>query len=268
LEDKELTSKNLINAQCHLWSEDLVTNQNTTILEVSGLCAWYSFAQILFDINLKVSQGEVVALMGRNGAGKSTTLKALMGLMHTTRGSISFMHSQLQALKPYQRSQLGMGFVPEDRRIFSDLSVMENLKVASQKAHYFSDETPGPTWSEERVFDLFPSLKPLIHRMGSELSGGEQQMLSIARTLMGNPLVLLLDEPSEGVSPLILEQLGEMIVKLKSEGLSILLSEQNASFVSQIADRAYVIEKGQIVHESDLSSLMLDESVLNQHSSI
>jgi branched-chain amino acid transport system ATP-binding protein len=233
-----------------------VTHQKRRILEASDLCAWYSFAQILFNLNLQVYQGEVVALMGRNGAGKSTTLKALMGLMHRTSGTISFMHSPVQELKPHQRSQLGIGFVPEDRRIFSDLSVIENLMVASQKPHYFSDQTPGPTWNEERVFDLFPSLKPLARRMGSELSGGEQQMLSIARTLMGNPLVLLLDEPSEGVSPLILEQLGEMIVKLKSEGLSILLSEQNTSFVSQIADRAYVLEKGQIELESDVSALM------------
>ena len=217
-----------------------------TLLAVEGLCAWYGGAQILFDVALGVGRGEVVALMGRNGAGKSTTMKSIMGLVGRRRGTVRFADHDISRLEPYRIARLGLGFTPEDRRIFADLTVLENLDVGRQPPRRFADGMPSPAWTPERLFALFPNLKERQHNLGGEMSGGEQQMLTVGRTLMGNPLAVLLDEPSEGVSPLILEQMANTILTLKEQGMSMLLSEQNVHFARLVSDRAYVLEKGQL----------------------
>jgi branched-chain amino acid transport system ATP-binding protein len=211
------------------------------MLEVDRLDAWYGQAQVLYAVSLSVAAGECVALVGRNGAGKSTTMKAIMGLMARRRGRVAFRGADISGLPPYRIGRLGLGWVPEDRRIFTDLSVRENLAVARQPPR-----AGAPTWTEDKLYALFPNLAAMPDRAGGRMSGGEQQMLTVARTLMGNPFVVLLDEPSEGVAPLIVEQMAQMIVELKAEGVSILLSEQNIHFAELVADRAYVLEKGQI----------------------
>jgi branched-chain amino acid transport system ATP-binding protein len=195
---------------------------------------------------LTVSRGEVVALMGRNGAGKSTTMKAIMGLLARRSGTVRVNGRDTSALKPFEIARLGVGFAPEDRRIFSDLTVLENLDVGRQKPRGFHDERPAPIWSPERLFSVFPNLAEKRDHLGGRLSGGEQQMLTLARTLMGNPLLLLLDEPSEGVAPIIVEEIANTILLLKKQNLSILLSEQNVAFAQIVSDRAYMLEKGQI----------------------
>jgi branched-chain amino acid transport system ATP-binding protein len=193
-----------------------------------------------------VGRGEVVALMGRNGAGKSTTRKAVMGLLARRSGTVLLNGRDVSALRPFEIARLGLGFTPEDRRIFSDLTVMENLDAGRQPPRAFADGTPAPAWTSETLFQLFPNLAEMRHRLGGRMSGGEQQMLTIARTLMGNPLVVLLDEPSEGIAPVIVEEIADTIVELKKRGLSILLSEQNVGFAEIVSDRAYMLEKGQI----------------------
>ena len=215
-------------------------------LEVEHLNAWYGAAQVLYDVTFAVGRGEVVALMGRNGAGKSTTMKAVMGLMPRRDGMVQVNGRDISALKPYEIARLGVGFTPEDRRIFSDLTVLENLDAGRQPTRSFTDGTPAPSWTPESLFKLFPNLAELRHRPGGRMSGGEQQMLTIARTLMGNPLIVLLDEPSEGIAPLIVEEIADTIVELKKQGLSVLLSEQNVRFAEMVSDRAYLLEKGQI----------------------
>jgi branched-chain amino acid transport system ATP-binding protein len=227
------------------------------MLSVEGLSAWYAAARILFDLDLEVGRGEVVALMGRNGAGKSTTMKAIMGLVHR-RGRITFNGADISRLKPYEVARRGLGFTPEDRRIFADLTVTENLDVGRQSPRRFADDTSAPEWTPEKLFELFPNLAEMPRRLGSRMSGGEQQMLTVARTLMGNPLLLLLDEPSEGVSPLILEQMAQTILALKSQGLSVLLSEQNVHFARLVSDRVYLLEKGQLRWQGSMAQL--DES--------
>jgi branched-chain amino acid transport system ATP-binding protein len=224
------------------------------MLEVAELRAWYGAAQVLFDLALEVRRGEVVALMGRNGAGKSTTMKAIMGLARR-RGRVRFNGSDIAGLPAYRIARLGIGIAPEDRRIFSDLTVLENLDVGRQRPRRFDDGTPAPAWTPERLFGLFPNLRERCHHLGSEMSGGEQQMLTVARTLMGNPLLVLLDEPSEGVAPLIVEQMIDTIVALKQQGLSILLSEQNIEFARLVSDRAYLIEQGQMRWEGSMREL-------------
>ena len=216
------------------------------MLSVEKLCAWYGAAQILYDLNFEVGRGEVVALMGRNGAGKSTTMKTIMGLIAQRQGGVRFNGEDISRLKPFEIARRGLGFTPEDRRIFSDLTVLENLDVGRQPPRVLADGTPVPQWTVERLFELFPNLAEMPDRLGGRMSGGEQQMLTVARTLMGNPLLLLLDEPSEGVAPVIVEQMAEAIVGLKKQGLSILLSEQNVHFAQMVSDRVYVLEKGQI----------------------
>jgi branched-chain amino acid transport system ATP-binding protein len=216
------------------------------VLAVERLNAWYGAAQILYDVTLTVSRGEVVALMGRNGAGKSTTMKAIMGLVARRSGAVRVNGRDTSALKPFEIARLGVGFTPEDRRIFSDLTVLENLDVGRQKPRRFCHELPALAWSPERLFSLFPNLAEKRDHLGGRLSGGEQQMLTLARTLMGNPLLLLLDEPSEGVAPVIVEEIANTILLLKNQGLSILLSEQNVAFAQIVSDRAYTLEKGQI----------------------
>ena len=232
----------------------------TVLLQAQHLCAWYGAAQILFDVALRVRRGEVVALMGRNGAGKSTTLKALMGLVQR-RGSVVFLGQDLSAREVHHAARLGLGFVPEDRRVFTDLTVMENLEVGRQSPRHWPDGTAVPQWTTERVFQLFPNLGEMPHRLAGRMSGGEQQMLTVARTLMGNPCLVLLDEPSEGIAPVIVDQMVQMILALKSQGVSILLSEQNLHFAALVADRAYVLEKGQIRFEGTMAELAAQDEV-------
>ena len=234
---------------------------NDTLLEVRQLAAWYGAAQILFDIDLQVRRGEVVALMGRNGAGKSTTLKAIMGLLSRRRGQVRFMGRDVATAEPHAIARAGLGFVPEDRRIFSDLTVMENLEVGRQAPRHWPDGSAATAWTAEALFQLFPNLGEMPHRPGGRMSGGEQQMLTVARTLMGNPFLVLLDEPSEGVAPVIVEQMVQMIVALKRQGVSILLCEQNMHFAELVSDRAYVLEKGQIRHQSTMAELAANDGV-------
>ena len=231
------------------------------LLEASGLCAWYGAAQVLFNVDLQVRKGEVVALMGRNGAGKSTTLKALIGMVERRRGSVHFMGHDLSRSEPHVAARRGLGFVPEDRRVFTDLTVRENLEVGRQRPRRWPDGSAAPQWTPERLFQLFPNLGEMPDRPGGRMSGGEQQMLTVARSLMGNPYLLLLDEPSEGVAPLIVEQMAQMILALKQQGVSILLSEQNMHFAALVSDRAYVLEKGQIRHQAPMAELVRDDAV-------
>jgi len=231
------------------------------MLAVENLCAWYDAAQILYELSFEVRRGEVVAFMGRNGAGKSTTFKAIMGLMARRSGRVRFGSHDISRRKPFEIARLGLGFTPEDRRIFSDLTVLENLDVGRQPPRRFTDGAPAPTWTLEKLFALFPNLATMPHRLGGHMSGGEQQMLTVARTLMGNPLLVLLDEPSEGVAPIIVEQMAKTIIELKKEGLSVLLSEQNIHFARTVADRVYVLEKGQIRWNGSMAALADDVAV-------
>ncbi|MFZ1416133.1 MAG: ABC transporter ATP-binding protein [Defluviicoccus sp.] len=225
-------------------------------LEVHKLSAFYGRAQILFDISLKVERGEVVALLGRNGAGKSTTLKSIVGLVERRSGRIVFDGRDITHAPTPQIARAGLGYVPEDRRIFTELTVAENLLVGRQPPR------PGaPSWTEKSLFRLFPNLGQISARTAGEISGGEQQMLTIARTLMGNPATLMLDEPSEGLAPLIVEQLGQAILTLKQQGLSILLSEQNLRLARAISDRVSIIEKGRIRFEGTMADLAGDRAI-------
>lgn len=230
------------------------------LLAVRGLNAWYGRAHILFDVDLDVGRGEVVALMGRNGAGKTTTIRSIMGMIETRRGSIRFDGADLLDLEPYEVSRAGIGYVPEDRRIFTDLTVLENLEVGKRPPRF-----DAPTWTADKLFALFPNLREMPHRPGGRMSGGEQQMLTVARTLMGNPRLVLLDEPSEGVAPLIVEQMAQMIVELKKQGLSVLLSEQNMPFAAAVSDRAYVLEKGQVRFSGTMAELDANEEIRRQY---
>jgi branched-chain amino acid transport system ATP-binding protein len=238
------------------------------LLDVHGLAAWYGAAQILFGVDLQVRRGEVVALMGRNGAGKSTTLKAVMGLLDKRRGTISFMGRDISNSDPHDVASHGLGYVPEDRRIFSDLTVLENLEVGRQPQRQWPDGASAPLWTHEQLFKLFPNLGEMTNRPGGSMSGGVQQMLTVARTLMGNPYLVLLDEPSEGVAPVIVEQMAHMILELKTQGVSILLSEQNMHFAELVSDRAYVLEKGQIRYQGTMRELAADEEVRRAYLSV
>jgi branched-chain amino acid transport system ATP-binding protein len=230
-------------------------------LAVEHLDAWYGGAQVLYDVTFSIGRGEVVALMGRNGAGKSTTMKAVMGLIPRRSGTVRLNGRDMSALRPFEIARLGVGFTPEDRRIFSDLTVLENLDAGRQQPRRFADGTPAPAWTPETLFRLFPNLAESRHRLGARMSGGEQQMLTIARTLMGNPLLVLLDEPSEGIAPLIVEEIADTIVELKKRGLSILLSEQNVGFAEMVSDRAYMLEKGQIRWAGTMAELAANADV-------
>ena len=233
----------------------------TPLLSVENLSAWYGAARILYDLSFGVGRGEVVALMGRNGAGKSTTMKAIMGLIAERQGAVRFNGEDISRLRPFEIARRGLGFTPEDRRIFADLTVLENLDIGRQPPRSFPDGTPAPAWTPERLFTLFPNLGEMPNRPGGRMSGGEQQMLTVARTLMGNPLLVLLDEPSEGVAPLIVEQMANTIIELKKEGLSILLSEQNIHFARLVSDRVYVLEKGQIHWQGSMAELETNQDV-------
>jgi branched-chain amino acid transport system ATP-binding protein len=240
----------------------------TTLLDAKGLNAWYGAAHILFDVDLQVNRGEVVALMGRNGAGKSTTLKALMGMLAKRQGRVAFLGHDIAKREPHAIARLGMGYVPEDRRVFADLSVIENLEVGKQPPRTWADGSAAPLWTPEKLFKLFPNLGEMPDRPGGRMSGGEQQMLTVARTLMGNPYLVLLDEPSEGVAPVIVEQMVQMILELKGQGVSILLSEQNMHFAALVSDRAYVLEKGQIRYQATMAELSANEEVRRTYLSV
>ena len=229
-----------------------------SLLRVQELHAWYGAAHILQGVSLTVAPGEVVALMGRNGAGKSTTLKSIAGLLARTRGGIDFQGRSIASLPAHEIARAGVGYVPEERRIFTDLTVLQNLDCGRQPPRRWPDGTPLAPWTVERLFALFPNLAEMPHRPGGRMSGGEQQMLTVARTLMGQPLVVLLDEPSEGVAPVIVEQMAQAIRALKAQGVGILLCEQNLPFAQAVADRACVLEKGRIVHEAPMAELAGD----------
>ncbi len=233
------------------------------MLSVSGLSAHYGRAHILDEVALEVGAGEVVVLLGRNGAGKSTTMKAIMGLVPPSGGSVRFMGAEIAGREPFEIARLGLGYVPEERRIFSELTVMENLEVGRRAL------PPGlAPWTPERLFALFPSLGGMRDRPGGRMSGGEQQMLTIARTLMGNPRLVLLDEPSEGLAPVVVERMAGAIRALKAEGLSILLSEQNLHFARVVSDRATIIEKGRIRWSGTIAALMAADAVREQYLSV
>jgi branched-chain amino acid transport system ATP-binding protein len=227
-------------------------------LEVTDLQAGYGMSRVLFGVSLHVRRGEVVALLGRNGAGKSTTLKAIMGILPRTTGRVVLDGRDVSRLPSHLIARAGVGYVPQDRRIFPDLTVRENLEVGRHT------ERGEPRWNVQRVCALFPTLGPLVDRRGESLSGGEQQMLAIARTLMGNPTLLLLDEPSEGLAPMVVQTLGAQVLQLKEEGMTIVLSEQNVRFTTMVSDRAYVLEKGHVRHEGDVRKMAGDDAVLGK----
>lgn len=230
------------------------------VLEATRVDAFYGRAQALFGVSLAVARGEVVALLGRNGAGKSTTLRTLIGMMRPSGGEIRLHGQRIDGLPPYRICRLGLGYVPEERRIFAGLTVTENLEVGRRPGR-----EDAPRWTPERLFELFPNLGRMRDRPGGAMSGGEQQMLSIARTLMGNPRVVLLDEPSEGLAPVIVEQMALAVRELKREGLTVLLSEQNLRFATGVTDRAYIIEKGAICFSGTMAELAANDPVREQY---
>lgn len=229
------------------------------MLTISKLVAAYGQAVILQGVDFNVAQGQVLALLGRNGAGKSTTLKSIMGLVRPASGNVIFSGQEITGQEPYQIARKGIGYVPEERRIFAELTVMENLEIGRQAARN------GHGWSVDELFDIFPNLGRMRTRRGGAMSGGEQQMLTIARTLMGNPSLVLLDEPSEGLSPLIVEQMAEAIQLLKQRGITVLLAEQNLYFTEYLADQAVIMEKGHIAWSGDMGVLMRDEGLQEQY---
>ena len=230
-----------------------------TILTVEDVYTYYGLSQVLFGVSLRVARGECVCLLGRNGVGKTTTMRSIIGLTPPRRGRVVWKGRDVAGRPPYQIARAGIGFIPEDRRIFADLTVWENLDVASRGGRN------GGGWTVERVFGLFPKLRELMNRQGGFLSGGEQQMLTIARTLMGNPELLLLDEPSEGLAPLVVEHLKEQIARLKHEGLTILLAEQNIGFSLDLADRVYVLEKGHIRFDGTARDFRDNDAIRQQY---
>jgi len=229
-------------------------------LELANIHTYYGTSHILFDVSLQVDAGESVCLLGRNGAGKTTTLKTIMGLAQGKGGGIRFNGESLLGREPYEIARLGVGFVPDERLIFPDLTVRENLEIAVKPGR--DDARP---WTVERVYELFPVIAPLDRRLGGYLSGGEQQMLTIGRTLMGNPSLLLLDEPVEGVAPVVVQELTRQIKNLKGMGLTILFAEQNMHFAADVSDRAYVIEKGRIRFHGSMQELAGNEEVKSKY---
>ena len=229
------------------------------MLELADVHAVYGRSHVLHGVSLRAGEGEVVSLLGRNGAGKSTTLKAIVGVVEVTAGEIRFEGRSLRDLPTHRVARLGIGLVPEDRRIFADLSVLENLMVGARADGGFT---------VDRIFGLFPRLAGLARQRGGSLSGGEQQMLTIARTLMTGPRLLLLDEPSEGLAPVVVAALADTVAALRRQGLSILMAEQNVKFARRLADRAYIIEKGQIRFDGTMAALAADESLRRAYLSV
>jgi branched-chain amino acid transport system ATP-binding protein len=230
------------------------------MLDVHGLCAGYGGAQILFDLNVEVGGGEVVVLLGRNGAGKSTTLKTIAGLLRATHGEIRLDQARIDRLPPYLIARAGVGYVPEDRRIFTSLSIAENLEVGRQPPR-----EGLPPWTFDRLCTLFPNLAELPDRPGGRISGGEQQMLAIARALTTNPELLLMDEPTEGLAPLLVREVGRVIENLKAQGLSILLVEQNLPLALRLADHVHVLSRGRVVHSSAPDALWRNEEIKSRY---
>ena len=226
------------------------------MLDVNGIHTYYGLSHILFDVSLKVSEGEVVGLLGRNGAGKSTTIRSIMGLTPPKEGNIMFKGENITGEKPYLLFRKGIGYVPDDRRVFADLTVDDNLEIVHSR---------GNEWNKERVYELFPALKEIRTRRAGNLSGGEQQMLTIARALMGSPELLLLDEPTEGLAPLIVRDLEEQILKLRDAGISIFLSEQNIKSALKLINRVYIIDNGRIRFEGTVVELEANEEVKKKY---
>jgi len=225
------------------------------LLEIEKMDTYYGESHIIKDLSLIVTEGEIVTLIGRNGAGKTTTLRSIMGLTPPRSGEIKFRGQIINGLQPFELTKMGIGFVFEDRRIFPDLTVRDNLEIA-----VIHRQTRQKQWTVERVFEVFPVLKKLEKSKGMHLSGGEQQMLAIARTLMGNSTLLLLDEPCEGLAPLIVKSLGELMEQIRKE-ITILLAEQNVKFALNLADRGYLIEKGSIRYEGTTEELRSNREV-------
>ena len=222
------------------------------LLEVKEINTFYDLSHILFNVSLEIDKGETVCLLGRNGVGKTTIFRSIMGLTPPRSGSIKLHGNEITGKKPYEIARLGVGLVPEDREIFPDLTVRENLEIACKKR---TKENQQEDWTIEKVHRLFPILEDRDNQWGGTLSGGEQQMLTIARTLMGNPTLLLLDEPSEGLAPMVTKMIEEQIIVLKKEGFTILLSEQNSSFALNVSDRAYILEKGHVLWQGQVAEL-------------
>ena len=233
---------------------------SATIIEVADLDVYYGTSQILFGVGLSMRQGETMALLGRNGAGKSTTMKAIMGLAPPRRGRISLRGAVISGQKPHHIARAGLGFVPEDRQIFPEHTVEDNLVIGRKKGPEGQDE-----WPIKRIYDVFPLLEPLRHRIAGRLSGGEQQMLAIARTLMGNPALLLLDEPSEGLAPIIVQRIGELLRQLRQLGSTVLIAEQNMHFCLGLASHATVIDKGQIVYAAGIDELKANDAIRRRY---
>ena len=230
------------------------------MLELRRLNSGYGRAQVLFDFELKLEPGEAVALLGRNGAGKSTVLKTAMGLLRAFSGEILFAGQDVGNLEPFRIARLGLGYVPEDRRIFTGLSVLENLEAGRQ-----APRAGAPSWTPGKLFELFPNLGRMRGRRGGSMSGGEQQMLAIARTLMGNPSAVLLDEPFEGLAPVIVDGVAATIRELKREGLSVLLCEQNLRYARLVAERVCLIEKGRVCYSGSLAALDDDPALRERY---
>jgi branched-chain amino acid transport system ATP-binding protein len=229
-------------------------------LEVQSIHTAYGLSQVLFGISLSVGAGQIISLIGRNGVGKTTTMRSIMGLTPASSGKIIFEGINITNLPPYKIARLGIGFVPEERRIFPQLSVWENLDIARRPS-----SSKGDGWDEERVFTLFPDLRDIQERPGGVLSGGQQQMLTIARSLMNNPSLLLLDEPSEGLAPKVVEDLREQVKLLKDSGLSIVLAEQNLKFVLYLSDYCHILEKGEIKYSGSPEDLRKNSAILEQY---
>ncbi|BAL78004.1 ABC transporter ATP-binding protein [Bradyrhizobium cosmicum] len=233
---------------------------SAAIIEVSDLDVYYGTSQILFGVGLSVRQGETMALLGRNGAGKSTTMKAIMGLAPPRRGRVSLRGAVISGQRPHHIARAGLGFVPEDRQIFPEHTVEDNLAIGRKKGPEGQDE-----WPIKRIYEVFPLLEPLRHRIAGRLSGGEQQMLAIARTLMGNPALLLLDEPSEGLAPIIVQRIGELLRQLRQLGSTVLIAEQNMHFCLGLASHATVIDKGQIVYAAGIDELKANDAIRRRY---
>jgi branched-chain amino acid transport system ATP-binding protein len=230
------------------------------ILEVREIDSFYGVFQAIFKVSLELDKGEVISLLGRNGAGKTTTLTSIVGLNRPRSGTIRYKGQEITRRRPHEIARLGIGFIPEDRWIFSDLTVHENLELGTRKGGTGAVRK-GLDW----IYQLFPKLKTLENRSAGTLSGGEQQMLTVGRTLMGHPELILLDEPTGGLAPLVAQMLGDQISSLKSEGFTLLLTEQNALFAMEISTRAYVIDKGTIVYDGDIRTLREDEAMMKEY---
>jgi branched-chain amino acid transport system ATP-binding protein len=233
------------------------------MLELRNVCSGYGAAQILFDVSLTVAPGEVVAVLGRNGAGKSTTLKTIAGIVRASHGEIRYRGTRIESLPAYRIARSGIGYVPEERRIFTDLTVAENLEVGRRDV--IGADEPRTAWTVDRALALFPALSGLMDRAGGQISGGEQQMLTIARTLMGNPTLLLLDEPGEGLAPIVIQRMLAALKMLKAGGLSMLVSEQNPHFTEALADRVLIIETGVLRYDASVGAFNADRDVRSRY---